>query len=46
MSTTALTITIPDWLLNGPFWLGFGCGVFLMLLVIIYCIKDFNPFSK
>lgn len=34
-----MTITIPDWLLNGPFWLGFGTGVLLCILILLWIGK-------
>lgn len=31
-----MTITIPDWILCGPFWLGLAVGVILSIAFVLY----------
>ena len=43
----ALTIEIPDWLLNGDFWLGYFCGIFTVGVIgAIALSNNFKPFDK
>lgn len=48
MAMLALTLTIPDWILDKSFWSGFAIGgvaVFVtMVCIIAYAIKDFKIF--
>jgi hypothetical protein len=45
----ALTLEIPDWLLNGTFWCGYFSGVFsaavIVFLALLYWARNFNPFG-
>jgi len=41
----ALTITIPDWLFDGRFWLVFPATGFGIALVL-FAIENFNPFGR
>jgi hypothetical protein len=45
----ALTIEIPDWLLNGDFWFGYFCGIFTLgvigTIALAYLNNNFDPFG-
>lgn len=41
----ALTVEIPDWFFNGPFWLGFCIATSIWILGFIYTVSNFNPFD-
>jgi hypothetical protein len=45
----ALTIDIPDWLLDGSFWGGYFSGAFsvcvIVFLLLVYWARNFNPFG-
>jgi hypothetical protein len=44
MSTAAFTITIPDWLIDGRFWSGFGIATLLLVVLFLYLIRNIKPF--
>jgi hypothetical protein len=41
----ALTITIPDWLFDGRFWLGFCSASGLGIALLLYAMSNFRPFG-
>jgi hypothetical protein len=45
----ALTITIPDWLFDERFWLGFCSAAGFGIAFLLYAMskfKNFNPFDR
>jgi hypothetical protein len=48
-----MTITIPDWIFNSDFWLGFGVASVLWVVAVIVfvltigkALSNFNPFWR
>jgi hypothetical protein len=45
----ALTIDIPDWLMDGAFWCGYFSGVLsvvvIVFILLVYWARNFNPFG-
>jgi hypothetical protein len=39
-----MTITIPDWIFCGPFWLGFVIGVGGTACAFAYAMRNFKVF--
>lgn len=39
----ALTINIPDWLIDGPFWTGFIIGAFLTIVILMVGFRNIGP---
>ena len=41
-----MTITIPDWLFDRSFWAGFGTATLILIGLLIFATRNFNPWGR